>query len=182
MLLFPTTPTLKKQMKKGNVASQVLLVRQAGGSWSEYVAALNNQSPTSTNINTNTCILTNTNTFILTNTNTCILTNTNTCMLTNTNTCMLTNTNTCILTNTNTCILTNTNTDKNKKEKQYTLYLSDKQEDLGQNIWRHSTTNKHKYEYTHTKKNTDKNKKETFSCLTSKRVILRIWFYLNSRL
>ena len=169
-------------MKKGNVASQVLLVRQAGGSWSEYVAALNNQSPTSTNINTNTCILTNTNTFILTNTNTCILTNTNTCMLRNTNTCMLTNTNTCILTNTNTCILTNTNTDKNKKEKQYTLYLSDKQEDLGQNIWRHSTTNKHKYEYTHTKKNTDKNKKETFSCLTSKRVILRIWFYLNSRL
>ena len=158
MLLFPTTPTLKKQMKKGNVASQVLLVRQAGGSWSEYVAALNNQSPTSTNINTNTCILTNTNTFILTNTNTCILTNTNT------------------------CILTNTNTDKNKKEKQYTLYLSDKQEDLGQNIWRHSTTNNHKYEYTHTKKNTDKNKKETFSCLTSKRVILRIWFYLNSRL
>ena len=137
-------------MKKGNVASQVLLVRQAGGSWSEYVAALNNQSPTSTNTNKNTCILTNTNT--------------------------------CILTNTNTCILTNTNTDKNKKEKQYTLYLSDKQEDLGQNIWRHSTTNKHKYEYTHTKKNTNKNKKETFSCLTSKRVILRIWFYLNSRL
>ena len=43
MLLFPTTPTLKKQMKKGNVASQVLLVRQAGGSWSEYLAALNHQ-------------------------------------------------------------------------------------------------------------------------------------------
>ena len=59
--MIRTTPPLKKQMKKGNVASQVLLVRQAGGSWSEYVAALNNQSPTSTNINTNTCILTNTN-------------------------------------------------------------------------------------------------------------------------
>ena len=46
------------------------------------------------------------------------------------------------------------------KRQNNTLYLSDKQEDRGQNIWRHSTTNKHKYEYIHTNRNTNKNKKK----------------------